>query len=297
MAPLHLALAVFTMVIWGLNFVVVKLGLATLPPLLFSALRFLLAAVPLVFFVRRPAISTQLLLRWGITQFALQFGFLFTGMQMGMPAGLTSLVIQIQAFLTIALSVLFLGERPKPLQVAGAIVSLSGMIVAGLFIGSKATLIGFCLVLAAGTSWASANFMTRRMGPIDPIALVAWGSLVAVAPLTLCSLIFEGPKAIGLAAHNANWISIGAVLYQSYANTIFGYTVWSALIARYPSAIIAPLPLLVPIAGMAGGVLILGEPMPGWKWLAAALVLGGLCLNQIQGMISGRAALRTRREA
>jgi O-acetylserine/cysteine efflux transporter len=290
MSPLHLTLALLTMLIWGLNFVVVRLGLATLPPLLFSALRFLLSAIPLVFFVGRPAIPTNLLIRWGITQFALQFGLLFTGLELGMPAGLTSLVIQIQAFLTIALSVAFLGERPGPLQIVGAIVSLAGLVVAGLFIGSKATLIGFCLVLAAGTAWASANFMTKRMGKIDPVSLVAWGSLVAVGPLAFCSLIFEGPGAIATAYHDANWISVGAVLYQSYANTLLGYTVWSYLVARYPSAVIAPLPLLVPIVGMASGTLMLGEPMPLWKWVAAALVLGGLALNQMQGAVRPKLA-------
>lgn len=285
MSPLHLTLALLTMLIWGLNFVIVKLGLATLPPLLFSALRFFLSAFPLVFFVKRPAISTNLLVRWGATQFALQFGFLFIGMHLGMPAGLTSLVIQIQAFLTIALSVIFLGERPRALQIAGAVVSLAGLVVAGCFMESKASLIGFCLVLAAGCSWGSANFMTRRMGKVDPFSLVIWGSLVAVGPLTLCSLFFEGPAAIVAAYHEANWVSVGAVLYQAYANTLFGYAIWAYLIARYPSAIIAPLPLLVPIVGMASGVLVLGESMPGWKWLAAVLVLAGLVLNQLQDTV------------
>ena len=280
MTPADILIALAVVTIWGINFVVIKIGLRDLPPVLFTALRFLFAALPLVLFVRRPQTSWRLVVAYGLFQFALQFTFLFTGIKLGLPAGLASLVIQLQAFFTIGLAVLLLGERPRMVQLAGALTAFSGMALVALHLEGKATLIGFVLVVLGGVCWALANIATKKMGQVDALSLVVWGALVASPPLLLASWLMEGQAAWQLAADNFTFKTVGAVLFQSYPNTILGFGIWSMLMRRYAAATIAPFSLLVPVAGMTSAALILGEELQWWKIAAGALVLSGLALNQ-----------------
>jgi O-acetylserine/cysteine efflux transporter len=282
-----IALGVVT--IWGVNFVVIKIGLQDLPPILFTALRFLFAALPLVFFVKRPQTSIGLVLAYGMFQFALQFTLLFTGIKLGLPAGLASLVIQLQAFFTIGLAVLMLGERPKGVQLLGALVAFGGMALVAMHLEGKATLIGFVLVVLGGVCWAVANIITKKMGQVNALALVVWGALVATPPLLLASWLVEGGAAWQLAASNFSVKTLGAVLFQAYPNTLLGFGIWSMLMRKYPTATVAPFSLLVPVAGMLSAALVLGEPLQWWKLAAGVLVLGGLALNLFGGRLWARA--------
>jgi O-acetylserine/cysteine efflux transporter len=277
------ALGVVT--IWGVNFVVIKIGLQDLPPILFTALRFLFAALPLVFFVKRPQTSIGLVLAYGMFQFALQFTLLFTGIKLGLPAGLASLVIQLQAFFTIGLAVLMLGERPKGVQLLGALVAFCGMALVAMHLEGKATVIGFVLVVLGGVCWAVANIVTKKMGQVNALSLVVWGALVATPPLLLASWIIEGGAAWQLAASNFSVKSLLTVLFQAYPNTILGFGIWSMLMRKYPTATVAPFSLLVPVAGMVSAAIVLGEPLQWWKVAAGVLVLGGLALSQFGGRI------------
>ncbi|MDB5907218.1 MAG: eamA-like transporter family protein, partial [Massilia sp.] len=251
----------------------------------FTALRFLFAALPLVFFIQRPQTSMGLVLAYGMFQFALQFTLLFTGIKLGLPAGLASLLIQLQVFFTIGLAVLMLGERPKAVQLMGALIALCGMALVAIHLEGKATLIGFVLVVLGGVCWAVANIVTKKMGQVNALSLVVWGSLVATPPLLLASWIVEGGAAWQLAAHNFSGKTLAAVLFQAYPNTILGFGIWSMLMRKYPTATVAPFSLLVPVAGMVSAAIVLGEPLQGWKVVAGMLVLGGLALNQFGGRI------------
>ncbi|MFC7514429.1 EamA family transporter [Herbaspirillum sp. GCM10030257] len=290
MKPADILLALLVVVIWGFNFVVIKVGLQDLPPVLFSALRFACAALPMVFFVRRPAVPWRLLAGYAIFQFALQFTLLFSGMKLGFPPGLASLVVQLQAFFSIGLAVMLLGERPMKAQLLGALIAFSGMGLVAMHLQATTTIIGFLLVIAAAFSWGVGNIFTKRMGKVDALALVVWGSLLAAPPLFVASLLIEGPYAIATAFSRLNWLSIGAVLFQSYPTTILGFGIWSVLMRRYPTATIAPFSLLVPVAGMISASLVLGEPLQWWKIAAGMLVLCGLALNQFGGMLVTRFA-------
>ena len=287
-ADILIALGVVT--IWGVNFVVIKIGLRDLPPILFTALRFIFAALPLVLFIRRPQTSWPLLAAYGLFQFALQFTLLFTGIKLGLPAGLASLVIQLQAFFTIGLAVLMLGERPRAMQLAGALVAFCGMGLVAVHLEGQATLAGFVLVVLGGVCWALANIVTKKMGQVSALSLVVWGSLIASPPLLLASWLVEGGAAWRLAAANFSLKSLGTVLFQSYPNTLLGFGIWSMLMRKYAAATVAPFTLLVPVAGMASAALVLGEPLEWWKIAAGALVLAGLALNQFGARLWAMAA-------
>jgi O-acetylserine/cysteine efflux transporter len=79
-----------------------------------------------------------------------------------------------------------------------------------------------------------------------------------------------------------------AVAWQAVGNTLFGYGVWAWLLSRHAAASIAPMALLVPVFGMGASSVWLGEPLPGWKLVAAALVLVGLGVNLLWPVLRHR---------
>lgn len=279
MRPADIFLVLTTVIIWGLNFVVIKIGLQGLPPILFTALRFLFAALPLIFFIKRPAIPWRLLIGFATFQFVFQFPLLFIGIKLGFPPGLASLVIQLQVVFTMALAVALLGERPRPAQLIGGAIALLGMALVASQLDAKPTLIGFALVITAAMCWATANIFTKKIGKVEPLALVVWASFLATPLLLAASLIFEGFDAWRLAAAQLNWLSAAAIFFQSYPNTIIGFGIWSLMMRKYPTATIAPFALLVPVTGMISATVVLGEPLQWWKITAGAMVLGGLAIN------------------
>ncbi|MBI3886689.1 MAG: EamA family transporter [Opitutae bacterium] len=281
-APLpvrHLLLALLVVAIWGCNFVVIKLALRELPPLLLCTLRFVFVSVPLVFFLPRPAVPLRRLLVYGCTMFAGQFGFLFLGMKLGMPAGLASLVLQVQVFVTLTLAAVALKERVSPVQIAGALVAIAGFVVVAMHTGGEVTAAGLTCVLLAALSWGYANFTSKRLGRVNPLALVAWGSLVVPVPMAAASALFEGPAVILRSLAHLSGAGVLCVGFIVYISTVVAFSLWSWLLARHPASAITPFALLVPIFGLLSSALALGEPLPGWKLQAGALVIAGLALN------------------
>lgn len=275
----HLLLALLTVTIWGCNFVAIKLALHDLPPLLLCALRFLFVSLPLAFFLPRPAVTWPQLLTYGLTMFALQFGFMFLGMKLGVSAGLASVMLQLQVFVTLALSAVFLRERISFPQIAGTVIALGGFAVVALHSGGELSLAGLGCVLLAACSWGYGNFMSRSLGKVNSLALVVWGGLVVPLPMGLASLAFEGPARIGESLAHTGLPAVLALAFIVYVSTHVGYSLWSWLLARHAASTITPFALLVPVFGMLSSAFFLGEPLPGWKLEAAGLVLAGLTVT------------------
>ncbi|MBC3906718.1 EamA family transporter [Undibacterium umbellatum] len=281
MKPLHILAALLAVITWGINFVVIKIGLQGLPPVLFTASRFVFAALPLIFFVPLPKTSWKWVIAYGMFQFAFQFTLLFCGIKLGFPAGLASLVMQLQAFITMGLAVVIMGEKPQFVQVLGALIALSGMALVAMNLEAQATIVGFVLVVAGAVCWGIANIVTKKIGVVNPLSMVVWGSAIASPPLLLASFMMEGMDAWHAAYAQLNWTSIGAIAYQAYPNTIVGFGIWSWLMRKYPAATIAPFTLLVPVVGMLTASIVLNETLFWWKICAGLLVLGGLACNQL----------------
>jgi O-acetylserine/cysteine efflux transporter len=272
----HLLLALAVIVVWGTNFVIIKLGLGELPPLLFATLRFFFSCVPWLFFIRRPAVPWRLLIANGVFLGFGLFGVLFIAMRSDIAPGVASLVVQTQAFFTIGLSMLLLGERLRAFQAVGLALCIGGLAEFFVHVDATTTTLGLILALGCGLSWAIANMVAKKAGKIDMLGFMVWSSLFAVPPLLLSSLVFEGPQRIVDGLAHATWFGWTASVWQGVANTLFGYGAWNWLLARYPAATISPLSLLVPVVGMASAAVWFGEPMPAWKLEAGALVLLGL---------------------
>ena len=275
----HFLLALAVVAIWGSNFVVIKVGLDHLPPLLFGALRFSFAALPMVFFLPRPAASWKNIAAYGMLIGAGQFGLLFIAMKGHISPGLASLVIQSQVFFTIFLSMRLSHERVKPIQWISLALATAGIVVIASHTDGTTTLTGLALILMAAACWAGGNMVNKQAGRVNMVAYVVWSSLFAAPPLFALSLIFEGWSVIAAGLRDADLVTWAAVFWQTLGNSLFGYAVWGWLLARYPAATVTPMALLVPVFGMAASSLLLGEAMPAWKLIAMALVMGGLALN------------------
>lgn len=285
----HLFLAIFTILIWGFNFVFIKIGLSGIPPIFLVFCRFFLTCFPAIFFVKRPEIPFTKLLSYGLVMFALQFTLLFSGMYVGVTPGIAALILQVQVFFTIFLGVIILKEKLHKLQIVGALVAIGGITCIGLHLQGEVSIAGFLLILGAAAAWAPGNVISKKIGSVNILSLVVWSSLIAWPPLLLASFCIEGSSTILNSLATLQWKSIGAVCYITYMSTLFGFCTWNHLIQRYTLGTIAPFSLLSPVVGILGSVLVFNEPLQSWKILAGSLIISGLCIN----LLSARRATAT----
>ena len=279
LSPRALLLALAVVMVWGSNFAVIGATLHRLPPLLFATLRFAAVVFPLIFFVRRPDVPWRILAGYGIAIGVGQFGVLFIAIDGYIAAGLASLLVQSQVVFTIAMAMMISGERLRPLQYGALALALAGLAVIVGHTGGDVTITGIVLVLGAALGWSLGNMAQRAAGKVDMLGFITWSSVFAVPPLAGMALWFEGWPAIAAALTAATPAIWASVAWQAVGNTLFGYGAWGWLLARYPATSVAPTSLLVPVFGMASTAIWLGEPLPPWKLLAAALITGGLAVN------------------
>lgn len=279
MSPRHVLLAVLVAAIWGFNFVVLKVGLDEFPPILFSALRFLAAAVPAIFFVGRPSVAWKWVISVGLVLGVAKFSFLFIGLKAGMPAGLGSLVLQSQVIFTTLFAAVVLRERPKSVQITGIALAVAGIGVIAWDYGLSSPLLGFVLLIAAAACWGVSNVLMRYARPADTLRFMVWVSAVAVLPLFALSALTEDMSALG----RLDWAGVGAVGYVSWISTLLGFAVWGFLLRQYESSVVAPFSLLVPVFGMFSAWVFLGEDLSWLQAAAGGLVLAGLAIGQLVG--------------
>jgi len=291
MRPKDLALALLVILVWGVNFAVIKVGVVGVPPLLLGALRFALAAFPALLFLKPPKVPLRWYVAYGLTISVGQFAFLFTAIHVGMPSGLASLVLQSQSFFTLLLAAWWLKERWQANQMAGLLLAACGLVLIGSAAGPSGSgvsmpLLGFLLTVAAAVMWACGNIVTRtvsRYGPMNQLAFVVWASLVPPLPFLALSLVMEGPGAIATALQNIGWSTFAAIAYLAWAATLLGYGLWTHLMSRYATNGVAPFTLLVPVVGLTTGWLVFGEALRAVHFAGGALLMVGLLFNVFGG--------------
>lgn len=275
----HILLALLVVAIWGFNFVVIKLSVEALPPILAAALRFSAAAFPAILFVRPPKAPAWIVIAFGLSFGFALYAFLNLSIAWGMPAGLSSLVLQTQAFFTMAMAFVLLGERPSRFQVIGAGIAFVGIGVIALERIEGAGFVPLLLVLLAALSWGLANVLTKKAGKVNAIAFTVWGSLAAPLPLFALSFMTEGGDAILAALGGFGWSDAALIAFLAYPATLLGGGIWSWLLGRHPASVVAPFTLLVPITGLLSGYLVLGETITGIEILGGLLVIAGLVVT------------------
>ncbi|TKB25120.1 O-acetylserine/cysteine exporter [Desulfopila sp. IMCC35006] len=283
-----LVIALLVVIIWGANFTVIRLGLNGVPPLLLVSLRFSLAAFPAVLFIKRPELPFIHLLMYGFSVGIGQFACLFYAIHIGMPAGVASVVLQAQAFFTMLFAVILLGESVSFRHLAGLVLAATGLylVTGGSISATTIPLAALLLTLGGAAFWGISNIVVRKATlaaaaqgkKIDMLSLVVWSSLVPPVPLLLCSLLLDSPAAVVRTLTHLHALSLFSIAYLAFAATLFGYGAWSYLLARYPANRVAPLSLLVPVAGLVTAQIVLAEHLVFVQWAGCLLVVLGLLL-------------------
>ncbi len=276
--------------IWGLNFVVMKLGLQTLSPMLLGALRFMVASLPFVLFIKPPPVPARYILAYGLAQGLGQFGLLFLGLKLGMTAGMASVVMQTQAFFTLVLVVTLLHEKARPSQWAGLALAFGGLLVIALGRGEGAgqmTLAGLVLTVGAALMWALSNLVVRKAAQVapgyKPLPFIVWSSLVPIVPFSVLAWWSEGGPALAAQWRAMDGQAMLAVLYLALLATLLAYSWWTELLQRHAAGRITPFSMLVPVVGLIAAMGLLGERPTALQWLGTLTVLAGMGVNQLGG--------------
>ncbi|MEO8848850.1 MAG: EamA family transporter [Casimicrobiaceae bacterium] len=280
-----LVLILAVVAFWGFAFVPIKIALGEIPPFALAALRFFFAAVPAMLFIRRPSMPWRDIAAYGVAIGVFQYGLLFLGIKLGMPVGLSSLVIQVQVFFTIGLAVMFGSDRLSRANLVGGAIAAIGigeLAVYKLAAGMTGTLAGFVLILIAGFAWAVGNIIGKRAAVnhrADMFGLVVWSSIIPALPLALLSFAFEGGSAVATSVAHASWQAWVCVFLLSWGATLFGFGSWASLLQRYSVGLIMPFGLLIPVSGLIFGALLLDERLVLTQMVGVVLVMLGLAVN------------------
>ncbi len=288
-----IVLATLLVIMWGINFTVIKLGLKGVPSMLLITLRYILTVFPAIFFVKKPNTSWKFIILYALTVGVGQFACLFYAMEIGMPASIASIVLQIQAFISPAMAVFYLNEKIKPKQIIGSVIAALGLFIIGAA-NSKGGItsipvLAIVLNLLAPFFWSASNIVARvasnkaeeKGEKLDMFSLVVWSALVPPIPLMALAFVLDTPQTIFNALINFNGISIFAVLYLAVGATLFGYGVWSMLISKYPMGKVAPIPLLVPVVALMSARIVLNEQLSSMQWIGVIVILIGLVTSNL----------------
>ncbi|WP_125719528.1 EamA family transporter [Pseudoalteromonas rubra] len=270
--------ALLVVAVWGINFSVIKLGLAELPPILFSGLRFLIVALPAIFFIPFPKTSVWHVLGVGLFLGVIKFGLLFVAMEKDASAGIASLLLQAQVVFTIVLSALVLKEQASRFQVAGAAIACSGFSMFFLSETGSVTLYGMALILCAALSWAVSNLIMKQLKQVNLLHFMVWVSAVAPLPLFVLSYNLESNAPVALIQNTSaqTWL---ALLYVGPVSTLLAFALWGWLLGKHRAAAVTPFALLIPLVGMIGASVILDEQISLFELIGGVVILSGLTFS------------------
>lgn len=280
-----ISLALIVVIIWGLNFSVIKFGLVELPPILFSGLRFLVVAIPAVFFIPFPKTSVWNVLGVGLFLGVLKFSLLFIAMESNASAGIASLLLQAQVIFTILLSVLLLKETMDRFQVVGISIATFGFSLFFINSSGSTTILGAVLILFAALFWSFSNLIMKRLQDVNLLHFIVWVSLVPPLPLFTLSYFIEtdAPLTLLLNTTTQSWLSIA---YVGYISTLIAFAIWGWLLKNHKAAAVTPFALLIPIVGIVGSALLLNEQLMLMEAIGGGFILCGLTISVTGARIS-----------
>lgn len=295
-----LAAALSVVLIWGTNFVAMKLALRDFTPFQLGAARYVFAILPLVLLIKPPKLHWKWVVSYGLLQGVGQFGFLFTALQVGMTTALASVLLQTQIFFTALFGFVLLGERPGRSLLGGLLLAALGLACFGMNYASPAiagkastTAVGFALSLAAAAMWAASNIVVRRARQsapdFDVVAFLVWSSLIPIVPFVALTLAFDAPATRWqwIAAPWSSWL---AIAYLGWIATVLAYALWTRLLKRHPVNRVAPFSLGVPAVGIISGMYLLNELITTWQWAGVALVAAALARVLFSGRLMQKPA-------
>ena len=239
-------------------------------------MRFVLVAVPAVFFIRPPAIGWRNILLIGAFLSLGQFTLLYLALSLGMPPGLASLLLQTQIVFSVVVSSLLLREHPTRRQLVGIVIGMIGLAVVVVGHTYAAPWLPLVITLLAALSWAIGNVLSRRARAASGLSLVVWSGLVVPIPSLGLAMLVDGPQAVGYSLTHLSLAAILSTVYTAVAASLVAYTIWNSLLARYPTSAVVPFTLLVPVIGILAAWAVFDEKPTGSELVGGAIMLGGL---------------------
>lgn len=278
-------LAVLVVLIWGFNFVVIRWGIEDLHPLTMTLLRFLLTAIPMIFFIKKPDVAMGYVLGYGVLFGAGVWGLVNWAVFIGMPAGLASLLLQLSPFLTVLVTVVVFKEKLRLTQIIGIAIAFVGFLTICVLKtntadGNTVSYVGMILMFLAALFWSICNVIIKIAKPKNVVSFTVWSSLFVPIPILVLTLLYGMLNETAMDAllqlpSIKGWVS---VLFQAFITTLFGYSVWNRLIGRCGLAQVAPYSLLVPVSGLFFGWIVYDETLSLFELAGSLLVLLGLLL-------------------
>jgi O-acetylserine/cysteine efflux transporter len=282
MAPQHLLLMLLVCATWGFNFVAGKVGVAQLPPVFFTGLRFLILAVLLIPFLKVAHGRMRDVVLIGLFNGAIQFALLFVGVSLT-AASVVAVVVQLGVPFATILSIFWLGEVVRWRRWFGMGMTFAGVMVVSFDPHVFDSPAGVLFAAAGALSGAVASILMRRLAGVGMFQLQAWTAVVSAPLLLAVSFIVESdPLGKVSSVDSLGW---GALAFTVLGSSLVGHTGYYYLLQRYEVSLIAPLSLLAPILGVVFGVWLLSEPLTSRLLIGAAIAFAGVGVLAVRGKL------------
>lgn len=288
--PLAVSLLLACCLLWGLNQVAAKVALSDIPPLTQAALRSLGAAVLVLAWARWRGIA--LFERDGSAPggllagmlFAAEFACIFVGLQYTTASRMVVFIYLSPFVVALGMPFIAHGERLSLPQWGGLTLAFGGVAWAfaegfapGTGTGHGRQWFGDALGIAAGALWGATTLSIRATR-----LSTASAEKTLVYQLTVSGLLLALAAVLTGEAwpHRAGSVAWSALAFQTVIVSFASYLTWFWLVRHYPATRISAFTLLTPVAGLAAGVLLLGEPLTARLGIALLTVVLGLALMQ-----------------
>jgi drug/metabolite transporter (DMT)-like permease len=276
-----LVIAISVMIVWGLNFSVIKLAVGEADPMLIAALRFTFATLPAIFFVKKPKVKLGYLMSYGLLFAIGVWGMATWSIEAGLSAGMASVLLQTNVFIAVILGYLFLNESISKAKLLGCLIAICGLVLSLSVTDGTVSFTGFMLILTAALCWSLASIIIKKSSTKEVFAFTVWSMVFAPIPLFFIAFYRIGAEQFITTFQTWNGSLAFAVLFQAYPVTLLGYWLWNRILSKYPLSTVAPLTLLVPIFGLLGGALFYQEKIELIKITSCLLIVLGLTLGVI----------------
>jgi len=266
-------LLLIMVLIWGCNYVVGKIGLTELPPLLFMGLRFLLAAIIIYPFLKHTGVNHKSIFIYSVIVGLIHFGAIFSGLSVG-EASVVILVSQLSVPLTVILSFTFFSEKTNLATLIGIVLSIIGTALFTLALENNLNLLTVIYSLIGAISWSIGTiWMKNKLNNHSVITINFWLALYSTPMFFVLSSVIEGSVMQNLTGLSIR--SFGALLYQSILVIIVGYGIWNFAISKYQTSKVVPITLLVPLIGLISSYIFLNESLKLIQIIGVLITLSG----------------------
>lgn len=275
-APADFATLAAIALIWGINNLLAKLAVDAIPPLLTAGLRFGVALVVLLPWLRAPKVGRGML-----ALVAVLTGFIHQGIQyagLAMAKDLSPMVIAMQLWIpaSVGFAALWLKERPGPWRLCGIVAAFAGIAAMAADPVVFRQIGALALVAGAACIYGAAAVLVRRAPAVHPLTYQAWIAAFAAPGLCLASALFEHGQRAALAA--APWTIWACIAFAAVASSVVANAMMFRLVQRYEVSRTTPFLFVSPVIGVGLGVAVLGDPVTPQFLLGAVVTLVGVGL-------------------